>query len=99
MPVTSAGPGQARRGRVTMDDERRSAAPSPPSSRAPQARSEPSDLPNEPVEETAMTRPDDRSTVQIHADGRVLAEAEVLPTDEPGVVHSELHVESGHLPA
>jgi hypothetical protein len=46
-----------------------------------------------------MTRPDDPSTVQIQADGHVLAEAEVRPTDQPGVVHSELHVESGHLPA
>src|SRR3954466_10788289 len=47
---------------------------------------------------TDMTGPDDRSTVQIHADGRVLAEAEVRPTGEPGVVASAMHVESGHPP-
>ena len=32
------------------------------------------------------------------ADGNVLAEADVRPTDEPGVVASSMHVESGHLP-
>jgi hypothetical protein len=45
-----------------------------------------------------MTRSDDRQTIRIQADGRTLATAEVRPTDKPGVVHSDLHVESGHLP-
>ena len=46
-----------------------------------------------------MTRSsDDRSTVRIEADGHTFAEAEIEPTDSPGVVHSDLHVESGHLP-
>jgi hypothetical protein len=44
------------------------------------------------------TRPDDDETILIEQDGRPLASAEVRPTDEPGLVHSELHVESGHLP-
>ena len=46
-----------------------------------------------------MTRSADHPTIQIEADGRTLASAEVHPTDEPGLVHSDLHVESGHLPA
>jgi len=46
-----------------------------------------------------MTRPDDRSTVRIQADGQVLAEAEVTPTEDPTVVRSDLHVESGQLPS
>jgi hypothetical protein len=45
-----------------------------------------------------MTRPEDHPTIQIVADGRTLATAEVHPTDAAGVVHSDLHVESGHLP-
>jgi hypothetical protein len=45
-----------------------------------------------------MSRSDDHTTIHIEADGRTLAAAEVHPTDEPGVVHSSLHVESGHLP-
>jgi hypothetical protein len=45
-----------------------------------------------------MTRPDDDQTILIEQDGRMLASAEVHPTDQPGVVHSDLHVESGHLP-
>jgi hypothetical protein len=44
-----------------------------------------------------MIRPDDQ-TIVITQDGRLLASAEVLPTNEPGLVHSEMHVESGHLP-
>jgi hypothetical protein len=46
-----------------------------------------------------MTRSDDHSTIQILADGRTLASAEVHPTDTAGLVHSDLHVESGPLPA
>ncbi len=37
-------------------------------------------------------------TVTIEDDGRTLASAEVHPTDRPGVVHTDLHVESGSLP-
>ena len=44
-----------------------------------------------------MTSSEDR-TVQVETDGKVLAEADVRLTDEPGVVASSMHVESGHLP-
>jgi ethanolamine utilization microcompartment shell protein EutS len=45
-----------------------------------------------------MTRSEHDATIQIEDDGgHVLATAEVTPTDA-GVVHSDLHVESGHLP-
>src|SRR5688572_11646823 len=47
----------------------------------------------------SMPRSADHPTIQIEADGRPVASAEVHPTDEPGLVHSDLHVESGHLPA
>jgi hypothetical protein len=40
----------------------------------------------------------DRHTISIEDDGRVLASASVEPTDRPGVVHTDLHVESGQLP-
>jgi hypothetical protein len=45
-----------------------------------------------------MTRSDDHATIQIETDGRLLASAEVHPTDDAHVVHSDLHVESGQLP-
>jgi hypothetical protein len=45
-----------------------------------------------------MTRRDDDQTIHIEAEGRTLASAEVHSTDEPGVVHSDMHVESGHVP-
>jgi hypothetical protein len=45
-----------------------------------------------------MTRSDDDQIILIEADGRTLASAEVHSTDRPGVVHSDMHVESGHLP-
>jgi hypothetical protein len=45
-----------------------------------------------------MTRSEDHPTIQIAEDGRTLATAEVHPTDDEHVVHSDLHVESGHLP-
>ena len=45
-----------------------------------------------------MTRSDDDQTILIEEEGRTLASAEVHPTDKPGVVHSDMHVESGHLP-
>jgi len=40
----------------------------------------------------------DRQTIEIEDDGRMLATAEVHGTDRPGVVHTDLHVESGPLP-
>jgi hypothetical protein len=40
----------------------------------------------------------DRQTIEIEDDGRTLASAEVHVTDRPGVVHTDLHVESGPLP-
>jgi hypothetical protein len=47
-----------------------------------------------------MTRSDgpDRHTVRIEADGRTLAEADIEPTEQPGVVRSDLHLASGPLP-
>jgi hypothetical protein len=45
-----------------------------------------------------MTRSDHHADVEIQDDGHLLATADVSPTDEAGVVHSELHVESGQLP-
>jgi hypothetical protein len=45
-----------------------------------------------------MARSEDNPTIRIEADGHTVATAEVHPTGEPGVVHSDLHVESGHLP-
>ncbi|MGY1594706.1 hypothetical protein ACI79D_22250 [Geodermatophilus sp. SYSU D00708] len=45
-----------------------------------------------------MTGSDDRPTVHVEADGRVLAAAEIEPPDDSGVAHSALHVESGQLP-
>jgi hypothetical protein len=44
-----------------------------------------------------MPSSEDR-TVQVETDGKLLAEADVRPTGEPGVVASSMHVESGHLP-
>ena len=40
----------------------------------------------------------DPSTILITTGGQTLATAEVHPTGTAGVVHSDLHVESGHLP-
>jgi hypothetical protein len=45
-----------------------------------------------------MTRSDDEQIITIEENGRTLASAEVHPADRPGVVHSDLHVESGQLP-
>ena len=45
-----------------------------------------------------MSRSDACSTVRVETDGRVLAEADVRPGREPGVVLSSMHVEAGHLP-
>ncbi len=46
-----------------------------------------------------MTRSSDRSTILIELDGHTLATAEVHRSDVAGLVHTDLHVESGHLPA
>jgi hypothetical protein len=40
----------------------------------------------------------DRQTIEIEDGGRTLATAEVHLTDQPGVVHTDLHAESGPLP-
>ena len=45
-----------------------------------------------------MTRSDDDQIILIEEDGHPLASAEVHPTGDPKVVHSDMHVESGHLP-
>ena len=45
-----------------------------------------------------MTRSDDDRTISIEQDGRTVASAEVRPAGPPGVVHSDLHAESGKLP-
>ena len=45
-----------------------------------------------------MTSSRDDDTILIQDDGRTVASAEVHPTREPGLVHSDLHVESGQLP-
>ncbi len=46
-----------------------------------------------------MTRSADRPTILIEMDGHTVATAEVHRTDVAGLVHTDLHVESGHLPA
>ena len=45
-----------------------------------------------------MTRSHDHADVEIQEGGHLLASAEVTLTDDPAVVHSEMHVEAGHLP-
>ena len=46
-----------------------------------------------------MTRSADRPTILIETNGHTLATAEVHRTGDAGLVHTDLHVESGHLPA
>jgi hypothetical protein len=46
-----------------------------------------------------MTRSSDDHEVRIDVDGQMVAAAEVSRTDDPDVVRSAMHVESGHLPA
>jgi len=46
-----------------------------------------------------MTRSAYDPTIQLETDGRTVATAEVHPTDVAGLVHSDLHVEAGHLPS
>ena len=45
-----------------------------------------------------MTRADSPLTIRIQDGGRLLAAADLFPTDDPGIVHSAMHVESGHVP-
>ena len=45
-----------------------------------------------------MTRFLDAHEITIEVDGRRAAVAEVSRTDDPAVVRSAMHVESGHLP-
>ena len=40
----------------------------------------------------------DRQTITIEDDGRPVASAEVHVTDRAGVVHTDLHADSGSLP-
>ena len=40
----------------------------------------------------------ERPTILIQTEGQTLATAELHPTGTVGVVHSDMHVESGHLP-
>jgi len=40
----------------------------------------------------------DRRTIEIEEDGQLLASAQVQVTDQPGVVHTDLHAAPGHLP-
>ena len=49
-------------------------------------------------EEATMTRSPDAHEIQIEVDGHLVAAAEVRRTDDPEVVRSAMHVESGHLP-
>jgi hypothetical protein len=45
-----------------------------------------------------MTRSPDPHEIHIEVDGRMVAAAQVSRTDDPDVVRSAMHVESGHLP-
>ena len=46
-----------------------------------------------------MTPSADRPTILIETNGRTMATAEVHRTGVAGLVHTDLHVESGHVPA
>jgi hypothetical protein len=46
-----------------------------------------------------MSRSADSSTILIEIDGHRLASAEIHGTAVAGLVHTDLHVESGQLPA
>ena len=45
-----------------------------------------------------MSHSSEPHDIQIEVDGRLAAVATVSPTDDPAVVRSAMHVESGHLP-
>jgi hypothetical protein len=46
-----------------------------------------------------MTCSPDPHELQMEVDGHLVAAAQISRTDDPDVVHSAMHVESGHLPA
>ena len=46
-----------------------------------------------------MPHSPDAHEIQVEVDGHVVAAARVSQTDDPEVVRSAMHVESGHLPA
>jgi hypothetical protein len=52
-----------------------------------------------PPKKPVMTRSPSTHEIRIEVDGHLVAAAEVSPTEDPDVVHSAMHVESGHLPA
>jgi hypothetical protein len=52
-----------------------------------------------PPKKPVMTRSPSTHEIRIEVDGHLVATAEVSPTEDPDVVHSAMHVESGHLPA
>jgi uncharacterized caspase-like protein len=45
-----------------------------------------------------MTQSADRPTIEIDEAGHTVATAEIHGSADTGVLHSDLHVESGHLP-
>ncbi len=45
-----------------------------------------------------MTQSDVPREIEVEVDGRVAAVADVRRTDDPAVVRSAMHVESGHQP-
>ena len=46
-----------------------------------------------------MTRSPDHPTIQIEDAGHTVATAEIHDSEDTGVLHSDLHVESGQLPS
>jgi hypothetical protein len=58
-----------------------------------------STLHSSPPKKPAMTHSPDAHEIQIRVAGQLVAAAEVSRTDDPEVVRSAMHVESGHLPA
>ena len=46
-----------------------------------------------------MTQSADRPTIEIDVAGHRVATAEIHDSDDAQVLHSDLHVESGHLPS
>jgi hypothetical protein len=45
-----------------------------------------------------MTDPSEVHEVEVEVEGRMAGVATIRQSDDPGVVRSEMHVESGHLP-
>jgi hypothetical protein len=48
---------------------------------------------------SAQDHHDDHRSIEIEDGGHMLASAQVHVTDRPGVVHTDLHAESGPLPS